>query len=130
MRGLLLAFDGAHGALSTDCGYHIDPEDGFTEGFGVRGEAVRSGDRVYGAFAVNQTDAQTGDSTILHILSFAETPTRDSRVSEFSCSRPGPFLTDLTLSHGDAGPHDLCPLDPRPTRLARHLPLRFLLRAS
>lgn len=78
VRGLLLAFAGSHGVLSADSGYHIDPEDGFTEEFGLRGEAVRIGDRIYGAFAVNKTDPQTGDSTLLQILRF-EAPVHDKR---------------------------------------------------
>lgn len=78
VRGLLLAFDGAHGVLSADSGYHIDPEDGFTEEFGVRGEAVRIGDRIYGAFAVNKMDPSTGDSTLLQILRF-DAPVYDKR---------------------------------------------------
>lgn len=78
VRGLLLSFGGAQGALSADSGYHIDPEDGFTEEFMLRGEAVRIGDRLYGAFAVNQTNPDTGDTKLLQILRF-EAPVYDKR---------------------------------------------------
>ncbi len=78
VRGLLLSFNGAHGELSADTGYHIDPEDGFIKEFGVRGEAVRIGDRMLGAFAVNKMNSSTGESTLLQILRF-EAPVHDKR---------------------------------------------------
>ena len=42
------------------------------------GEAVRIGDRLYGAFAVNQTNPDTGDTKLLQILRF-EAPVYDKR---------------------------------------------------
>lgn len=77
-RGLLLAFDGAHGALSATEGYAIDPEEGFSEEFMLRGEAVRIGDRIYGAYTVSVTDPDTGDAKATHTLRF-DTPVLDKR---------------------------------------------------
>jgi hypothetical protein len=77
-RGLLLDFGGAHGALSAESGYHIDPEEGFTEEFMLRGQAVRIGDRIYGTLPVSETDRSTGESRVLQILRF-EAPVLDRR---------------------------------------------------
>ena len=78
MRGLLLMFDGSHGALGGDSGYHIDPEKGFTEEFMLRGDAVRIGDRMYGTYTVTETNQDTGENTTLATLRF-EAPVLDER---------------------------------------------------
>lgn len=77
-RGLLLQFGGAAGALAADSGYDIDPADGFNEDSAVRGEAVRIGDRIYGSFAVTETNPETGESRQLQVLKF-EAPVLDRR---------------------------------------------------
>jgi len=78
MRSLLLSFDGAQGPLSANPGYYIDAEGGFTEEFGVRGEAVRIGDTMYGIYTVTETNPETGDSKTVKILRF-EAPVLDKR---------------------------------------------------
>lgn len=78
VRGLLLEFEGAGGPLSAESGYHIDPEDGFNEEFSLRGEAVRIGERIYGALPITRTNPDTGESTTLKILRF-EAPVLDRR---------------------------------------------------
>lgn len=78
MRSMLLSFDGAQGPLSANPGYYIDAEGGFNEEFGLRGEAVRIGDRMYGIYTVTETNPETGDSKTLKILRF-EAPVLDKR---------------------------------------------------
>lgn len=77
-RGLLLIFDGANGTLSGQSGFVIDPEEGFDEDFNLRANAVRIGDRIYGEFKVEETDPETGDSSLRQILRFTA-PVHDKR---------------------------------------------------
>jgi hypothetical protein len=58
------------------------------------------------------------------------TTTKDIQESEFSYKLSGAFPTDEGWLSVDASPHDLRPLDPDPSRFARHFPLRLALRAA